>query len=265
MARRLLYTHDVIRRRLSLQLTLVMLLVALVPLAGAGLLILNLIERSVTSQVEASQEQLAIAAGALVRDYLKTATGKLKSIAAMLRKDEDPQAQTKKLNALLDPPDLFLEVGYWRLGKEIEVQAQAQQRDYGDAQAANKPSNRNFNPKVKQQVLNLNNDSPILSQPALGNTFIDTTNDNVGEFNGLPISVPAAGAALTATLDLKPVSTMLASIAGSRRRLVILLDPQGKTLATSGAAQASADAISSRHSVGHGGWVIDVSEPREQA
>src|SRR3977135_1515106 len=131
MARRLLYTHDVIRRRLSLQLTLVMLLVALVPLAGAGFLILNLIQRSLTSQVEASQEPRAFAAGALVRDYLKTATGKLKSISAMIRKGEDPIAQTMKLNAQINPPDLFLEVSYWKVSKkEAEVQAQAQQEAY---------------------------------------------------------------------------------------------------------------------------------------
>src|SRR5690242_8695803 len=87
-----------IRRRLSLQLALVMLLVALAPLAGAGILILNLIEKSITTQVQASQEQMATAAGSLVRDYLKTATTKLKSIAAMIRKDEDPLVQTKRLN-----------------------------------------------------------------------------------------------------------------------------------------------------------------------
>ena len=58
MARRLLYTHDVIRRRLSLQLTLVMLLVALVPLAGAGYLTLSLIERSILDQVRANHEQM---------------------------------------------------------------------------------------------------------------------------------------------------------------------------------------------------------------
>jgi signal transduction histidine kinase len=267
MARRLLYTDDVIRRRLSLQLTLVMLLVALAPLVGAGLLILNLIEASITDQVRASQEQLATAAGALVRDHLKSATTKLKSISAMIRKDEDPKLQTQRLNALLDPPDLFLEIGYWTLGKkDPEVQAQAQQLEYNKTQAIVRPSNRAYNTRVGQQVLNSSSESPIFNEAAKGNVFIAETVDNVGSFNGLPISVPAlGGAALTATLDLKPVSQMLASVAGSPERLVILRDHEGRTLAASGAGVILSTAITSVHPVGHGGWVIDVAEPRELA
>jgi signal transduction histidine kinase len=256
-----------IRRRLSLQLTLVMLVVALAPLAGAGILILSVIERSITTQVRASQEQMATAAGALVRDYLKTATTKLKSISAMIRKDEDPDAQTKRLNALLDPPDLFLEIGYWAKNKtDVEVVSQAQQMDYGHAQSANRPASRNFNPRLKQQVPSWDHSSPILQEALTGNTFIATTNDNVGPFNGLPISVPAAGAAaLTATLDLKPVSQILASVAGSPERVVLLRDPSGKILAASGTGAVDSTAIMSRHGVGHGGWVIDVAEPRNLA
>lgn len=256
-----------IRRRLSLQLTLVMLLVALAPLAGAGLLILNLLERSITSQVRTSQEQMATAAGALVRDYLKTATTKLKSISAMIRKDEDPAVQTKRLNALLDPPDLFLELNYWTPNKkELEVQAQAAQMEYSTAQSLNRPSSRNFNPRLKQQVPSWSNSDPILQEALSGNIFIATTNDNVGSFNGLPVSVPATGgAALTATLDLKPVSQLLASVAGSPERLVLLRDPGGKILASSRDGDLQPPHISSRHSVGHGGWVIDVAEPRDLA
>src|SRR6516162_3705918 len=123
MARRLLYTHDVIRRRLSVQLTLVMLLVALVPLAGAGILILNLIEASILNQVRASQEQRLVAGSALIQNYLRSATTKLKSIAQMIRKGEDPIEQTRKFNTQTDPPDIFLEVGYWKMGKaEAELQ-----------------------------------------------------------------------------------------------------------------------------------------------
>ena len=257
-----------IRRRLSLQLTLVMLLVALAPLAGAGLLILNLIEDSITTQVQASQEQMATAAGALVRDYLKTATTKLKSISAMLRKDEDPLVQTKRLNALLDPPDLFLELNYWAPNKqELEVQASAQQLEYSNAQSANRPSSRAYNPRVKQQIPTWSNSSPILQEAIKGNIFIATTNDNIGSFNGLPISVPAAGgAALTAALDLSPLWQMMDSVAGSSGRSIRLLDATERTLAvSSGKVAVPSAAISTRHPVGHGGWVIDVSEVRDLA
>src|SRR6185436_17272837 len=138
-----------IRRRLSLQLTLVMLLVALAPLAGAGILILNLIEQSITTQVKTSQEQMASAAGALVRNYLNSATTKLKSISAMMHKDEDFPAQMDRLNAQIEPPDLFLEIGYWARNKtDVEVVANAQQLEYSNAQSAARPSSRSFNPRL---------------------------------------------------------------------------------------------------------------------
>jgi signal transduction histidine kinase len=255
-----------IRRRLSLQLTLVMLLVALAPLAGAGLLILNLLERSITSQVRTSQKQMATAAGALVRDYLKTATTKLKSIAAMIRKEEDPVVQTRRFNTLLDPPDLFLELNYWTPNKkELEVQAQAAQMEYSNAQSMNKPSNRNFNPRLKQQVPSWSSNDPILQQALVGNTFIATTNDNIGPFNGLPVSVPAAGgAALTATLDLKPVSKMLGSLMGDREWSIMLQDGHNGGLAGA-SALSSQLTIDSRHPVGHGDWEIVVRIPKDEA
>ena len=255
-----------IRSRLSIQLALVMLLVALAPLAGAGILILTLIEQSVMTQVEASQEQMATAAGALVRDYLRTATTKLKSISAMIRKDEDPDVQTKRLNALLDPPDLFLEIGYWAKNKtDVEVLANAQQMEYGNSQMAARQSTRNFNPRLKQQVPSWSQQSPILQQAFTGNTYIATTNDNVGHFNGLPISVPAAGgAALTATLDLKPVSQMLGSLMGPRGWSIQLENGSGVPLAGVSALPAS-DTLDSRHPVGHGDWRIVVQVPREEA
>src|SRR6185369_17753177 len=156
-----------IRRRLSLQLTLVMLLVALAPLAGAAFVTLHLLEQSIAEQVQASQEELARASSALVRDYLKDATTKLKSIAQMIRPGEDTQAQSRRLNTLLDPPDIFLEVGFRRVeqGNELEVVAQVQQSDYTAAQTANKQSNRAFNSRVGQQVQKLSNDAPILQEP----------------------------------------------------------------------------------------------------
>ncbi len=265
MARRLLYTHVVIRRRLSVQLTLVMLLVALVPLAGAGIVILNLIEASILNQVRASQEQRLVAGSALIQNYLRSATTKLKSIAQMIRKGEDPIEQTRKFNAQTDPPDIFLEVAYWKVGKqEAELQAQAQQTEYTNAQALSKAANRGYNPKVKQQAYTWSNKDPILNEAANGNIWIAPTNDNVGNFNGLPISVPAVGGdVLTATLDLKRLSQVLTSVAGERR--ILLQDAKGRTLAETGLGASPAPAITQRREVGHAGWIIEVSEPRESA
>jgi signal transduction histidine kinase len=257
----------VIRRRLSVQLTLVMLLVALVPLAGAGILILNLIEASILKQVRASQEQRLNAASALIQNYLRSATTKLKSIAQMIRKGEDPIEQTKRFNSQTDPPDIFLEVGYWKIGKqEAELQAQAQQTEYSNAQVLNKAPNRGYNPKVKQQAYTWSTKDPILNEAANGHVWIAPTNDNnVGNFNGLPVSVPAVGGdVLTATLDLKPLSRILASVAGEDERRIVLLDAQGRTLAESGTGVPS-PAITQCREAGHAGWIIEVSEPQERA
>jgi hypothetical protein len=124
---------------------LALVLVASLPLAGVGLLTFHLTKQSVLKQVQSNHAQLAAAAGSMVRNYLQTATTKLKSIAQMIRKDEDPRIQTTRLNKLLDPPDLFLEVSYWTVGKNPEVQAQVQQMDYNSAQNGGNLSNRAFN------------------------------------------------------------------------------------------------------------------------
>jgi len=268
-----------IRRRLSLQLTLVMLLVALAPLAGAAFVTLHLLEQSIAEQVQASQEDLARASSALVRDYLKDATTKLKSIAQMIRPGEDTQAQSRRLNTLLDPPDIFLEVGFRRVeqGNELEVVAQVQQSEYRDAQTVNKQSNRSFNPRVGQQVQKLSNDAPILQEPIRGNTYVGEALDNVGQFNGIPISVPTREkGVLTAMVDFRPVSQFLASVAGSDRRRITLFDRNNNVLAASHPPAVSLtsnsvtiedflDPVSNGQEVGHGSWRIEVREPRELA
>src|SRR5438552_9121184 len=238
-----------LRRRLSLQLGLVMLGVALVPLVGAGWITLGLIERSVTRQVKASQEQLADAAGGLVLDYIKTATTKLKSISQMIKKDEDPRAQTKRLNSLLDPPDIFLEVSYWTTGKNQnpEVQAQVQQNDYNSVQSRGNLANRSFNSRVGQQVQTWSNESPILNCAANGMPYAADTLEKIDDYLALPISVPAAGGAvITANLDFRPVSQLLKSVAGPTQvspdgvpsqvlwpRGLVLRDKKGQAIASS--------------------------------
>ncbi len=260
------------RRHLSIQLALVLLVAALVPLAGIGFLTLHLIERSLTEQVRTHHEQVATAAGALVRDYIKDATTKLKSIAQMVRKDEDPQAQTRRLNTLLDPPDIFLEVSYWTVGRKPEVQAQVQQLEYGNAQSMSKLNNRAYNPQVKQSVANWSLSEPIFQCATNGMTFASDTLEKVGDFPSLPISVPApGGAVLTANLDFRPVSQLLDSLAGDRLSLG-LIGRNDATLARTGLAWCgnsglfeASESLEHRRPVGHGGWSIHVVQRRSDA
>jgi signal transduction histidine kinase len=208
-----------IRRKLSVQLALVMLVVALLPLLGAGLLTLHLLERSVRQQAQASREQAAETAAALVRDYLKDATTKLSTIARLLRKEENPQAQTRRLNSLLDPPDIFLEVSYWTTGTAPVVQAQVQQSDYNTAQnlvqSRAKTGNRAFQDNVGQYAQRLTNDAPLWTHAVKGQPFVGDLLEIVESFPALPISVPAPGGAVTANVDFRPVAQLLATVAGS--------------------------------------------------
>ena len=279
-----------VRKRLSIQLALVLLLTALVPLAGVGWLTLHLIERSVTEQARTSHEQVANAAGALVRDYIKDATTKLKSIAHMIRKDEDPRNQTNRLNTLLDPPDIFFEVSYWTVGKKPEVQAQVQQSEYNSVLNNSSFNNRAGNSRVGQQVATWSNESPIFNCAANGMTYASDTLEKIGAFPALTVSVPAAGGAvITANLDFRPVSQILGSVAGTDQRILILSNPSTGILATSrdqflpvfprsdyraAAEQAltasrdfsgMTDYVELVRPAGHAHWSIAVREPRSMA
>jgi signal transduction histidine kinase len=233
MARGLRYTRLVIRRRLSWQLTLVLLLVSLVPLVGAGFVTLRLVEESIREQVSGSHRQLARVSGAMVESYVDGALAKLANMAAMLKPDEDPREQARRLNGLVQPPDIFLGVTYHVMDKKGPVvKAVAQQDDYNNSQyaalnlrpesqaarpeywsnnvgerlnRADEPQQktgvpqsgqsfqRAYDPQHKQVVQSLSASDPILSQPRMGNKWTAETIETIGAFPVLPISVPATG------------------------------------------------------------------------
>src|SRR5688572_30520481 len=181
----------VVRRKLSFQLALAFLLAALLPLAGVAWLTLHLLESSLSRQARAAQDQIGRAAAALVRDFLNDATTKLKNISQRIDPKQDPQAQTAKLNAQVNPQGLFLEIAYVKVRQTPEIVAQAQQEDYGNAQRLNRAPNRAFNDKVGQSVQTLSNDDPLLVQAQNGSFYWNSNVDNIGTFNGLRISDPA--------------------------------------------------------------------------
>jgi signal transduction histidine kinase len=267
MARRLLYTHDVIRRRLSLQLTLVMLLVALVPLAGAGYLTLGLIERSIREQVRSNHEQLARASGMLVSNYLREALTKLKTIAARVPLSNKQVEQALQLDRQTEPPGMFLEIGFVDNAQQVpEVLAQSQQQEYNDVQRMNSAGNRAYNPRLKQSVVQWSNDMPNIALPAKGQDFVATQLEVAKEFPSLAMSIPARNGILTANLDFRPVTQLLAGVAASDRYLVVLEDSSGKRLTASREnASPGPDDVVFRRPVGHGDWRIAIHQPGEFA
>jgi signal transduction histidine kinase len=272
MARRLLYNRLVVLKPLSWQLGLVMLLVAVVPLAGAGFFTLTLLERSVSSQIRSHQEQLALAAGALVRTYIKEGQTRLKLIASRIAESKNPEELARQLDGQMDPPGMLLEISVVAVKENPEVIAQSQQRDYNKLLNDNATNNRSYNPKLRQQVTVWNNNMGNIDVPLKGGEYASDQLETVKNVPALPISVPVSDhRILTANLDFRPLSTILKSMAGPSGRWVLLQDAQRHTIAQAGEIDADSairiargeehvDFLSSRIPVGHGKWTIDVSE-----
>ncbi len=265
MACGLQYNPAVIRRHLSLQLALVLLLASIVPLAGAGLLTFHLIERSILEQVRASHEQLARASAALVRAYIQDAKTKLKNISRMIQPNEDPQLQTQRLNAQTDPPGIFLEVSYVKPRRaQPEVLSNAQTKEYAEVQSRN--ATRSLDTRLGQKVQQFTGQEPQIAVPAKGGDWVASGVEVVENLPSLACSVPAPGGhVLSAQLDFRPVSQILASVCGPDRRLILLVDRESKVLASSGDPASIDEPLEHGQPVGHGEWRILVREPRETA
>src|SRR6185503_20244970 len=100
---------------------------------------------SILEQVRASHEQLAMASGVLVRNYLQQGLTKLKTIAARVPPSNKRVEEALQLDRQTDPPGMFLELAFVdNAQKTPEVLAQSQQRDYNDAQTLNSSGNRAY-------------------------------------------------------------------------------------------------------------------------
>ncbi|HLY09177.1 MAG TPA: HAMP domain-containing sensor histidine kinase [Planctomycetota bacterium] len=268
MANDLLYTRLVVSKSLSWQLAVVMLLVALVPLAAAGYLTLDLLERSARDQVAVHQVQIAQAGAAMVRHYIREGQTRLKLIATRLPQGKDPDEIGRQLDRQMDPPGIFLEIGLIDVQGKPEVLAQSQQRDYTTVLTTNNPGNRSFSPRLNQQVTQWDNRMANIDVPLRGGEFIADILEIVKDVPALPISVPGPEKrVLTGNLDFRPVSTLLSSIAGSEQ--VSLLDGAGNQVgpATRGTPDPGRRRrlLITRTPVGVGSLTIAVSEEEDLA
>jgi len=263
-----------------MQLLLMCTGLAVLPLAIVGYVVLDQLDTLISGEVQMRHDQILNSADRLIQDYLAKANTKLRSIAQMVKSGEDPQTQTRTLNGLLEPPDIFLEVGAWSVGKEAEVVAQAQQMDYNTAQNLNKVNSRSYSSRVKQQVPSWDNGAPILREAALGNNYFAESLETVGSFTGLPISVPGRnGLVLTAIVDFKPVSQLLRNVTPTTKTIHLQLeDGCGKLLASAGQSRASRTGylereprgdsepvVLHRKAVAAGKWQLLVQESRDEA
>ncbi|MBI5369088.1 MAG: hypothetical protein HZA54_18780, partial [Planctomycetes bacterium] len=71
------------RRRIGAQIALALVLVSIVPLLGVGLLILGLIESSLSRQVQGVHDSLLDASSTLLDEYLRNSRDKLTALAGV--------------------------------------------------------------------------------------------------------------------------------------------------------------------------------------
>lgn len=225
---------EVVTKPLSWQLAFVMLLVALVPLAAAGFLTLDLLERSAREQVMAHQRQVAQAAAAMVRNYIREGQSRLRLIATRLPRGKDPAALGRQLDQQMDPPGIFLEIGLVEVKENPEVLVQSQQLDYNNVLNANAPAlgNRAFSSRLNQQTRNYDNAMPDINIPLKGGEFVADEPEIVKDVPALPLSVPGPEKrVLTGNLDLRPISQLIEGMeAGSGDRLGVS-DGKGRIVA----------------------------------
>ena len=204
-----------------------MLLVALVPLAAAGLLTLALLERSARDQAISHQQQLGQAAAAMVRNYIKEGQSRLRLIATRIPKGKDPAEIGRQLDRQMDPPGIFLEIGLVDVQGDPEILVQSQRADYNSVLNENSAANRAFNPRLNQKVTQWSPGMGNIDVPLRGGEFVADTLEIVKDVPALPISVPGPEKRiLTGNLDFRPVATLLSSIAGGEQ--IGLLDGADK-------------------------------------
>jgi len=266
MARGLLYTRIVASKSLSWQLALAMLLVALVPLAAAGFVTLGLLEHSARDQVQAHQQQIAQAAAALVRNYVREGQNRLKLIAGRLPKGKDPAEIGKQLDRQMDPPGILLEIAVVEAKETPQVLVQSQQADYNRLLNDNVQSNRSFDPRLKQQVTQWANGMGNIDVPLRGGEFVSDTLEIVQDVPALPISVPGTEKRiLTGNLDFRPIAAMLSTIAGRSLQRINLLDVHENVVAGGGDLPGGLPLLRTSLPVGIGNLRISVEEGEQHA
>src|SRR5471032_906272 len=172
----------------------------------------------------------------MVRNYIHEGQTCFRLIATRLPKGKDPAELGRQLDKHMDPPGILLEIGVVEAKETPEVVVQSQLPGYNKLLNDNAQSNRAFNPRLNQQVTQWSNGMGNIDVPLTGSEFVANALEVVGDVPALPISVPGSDKrVLTANLDFRPVSVMLADMEGSSGEQIQLLDGKNRTVAQSGA------------------------------
>lgn len=242
------------KRRIGIQLLLVLILVSLGPLFGAGYLMLRETETSLRSQVEAHHAQSAQIAANLISDYLRESATKLRTAALVFeeREYEDPD---KELEKRMAAAGVFLDLSYYHTGPK-NYYANSQQSQYREAQEMR--GGNKLDPKVNPAIFQ----EPFFVEAKAGNTFISP---KVEEIQGIPyvvIAVPVGKlGVLAAHVNFGPINEILQRIAGTTRRITVT--GGGRTLEWGGTPEEPL--LVTTRPVGHHDWQVTVRESTKES
>ena len=266
-----------IRRRLSLQLFLVLLLASGLPLAGAAALSLHQTQIQIEDQIERDHKRLATSASTLISSYLNNASAKIEAISKLLdqRGVLGDEALAQQLSDLLLPADEFLGLRYEDnrevLGGQLaavaqgyeqqkrQIEDQSVQGSFQGQQVVAAPEALNFNNPILGSVLK---DLPP------GETRLATSIELFGN-GAFPLNRRVdEDRVLSADLRLDPLSNTLEELTRGSHRELVLLHPAGRVLAASSPdlhpPTPHGDWLETRHSAPEG-WTLVVREPRALA
>ena len=200
--------------RLWVRLAAILAFLSITPILGAGFWALRSIEETLQQNERQRLRTLDEIGAATVQQYLRQGNEKLVTVAALLakeledRSEDDQEIVLRRLNGLVAPPDIYLELQYYATEgpKPRFVGAAKQPNIEPEDQEARIEANELSGPLVYEPFLNNNNynaPSPVL----LRNNSFDPG------LEVLPLGVLPAEANNEVTLQPKTQPTSLAAIA----------------------------------------------------
>jgi len=255
-----------LRSRLAVRLALLLLVVSLTPILGAAYLFSRAFEHSLRGERERREHLLAERTAALVEEHVERAHAKLRTVARLFEGEGASASRRERddlvarLQELVDPPDVFLELQFFAGGVQPQVLAQARQREFDDVQQL-QPDYfaRNF------ANLQRNAAEPIVQTPLGGKEWRDSKLTTIEGYQTLMLSVPVARAdaagALVAYVDFAPLVPRLAAL-GSGGDALEVRDAAGTMLAAAGEVAGAATSYA-WHDTEHG-WAVLVRESDDE-
>lgn len=249
-------------------------LASVLPVLGAGLLTLRLLEETALADASRRHRSACALGSALIRDYLDRANEKLTTVSRLLAKELTDQnvgdytgsntnyrsTVVQRLNNTVEPPDMYQELEYYANGAEPQFVARGQQQEYQTKQ--------NMLPQYDEQLKRQtteNIQNPQVFVPLKENrNWMALQPQQNNDFNQLTISTPVSAGkstlgALVAYLDFDRVNLLLDTVAGETYH-VMVMNGERKLLARGGKFRPE-DGAAVELPVGYSDWTVSVSEP----